>query len=173
MNKVEIGPGNKRIDNSWVTLGPYEADNIDIVVRWGIDSLPFKDNSIDLIYASHVLEHIWWYRSLDALKEAYRVLKKDACLELHVPDFEKLVHCYLNKHCGDSWRKFNDDDDFMTWLNGRIFTYGGPGNIHRAVFDERYLKKLLSLAGFSSILNGAPIRGHDHGYINLSLTGVK
>lgn len=171
--KIEIGPGTGRIDNSWITVAPYEAGNVDVVACWGEESLPFKDASVDLIYASHVLEHIWWYKTVEALKDVCRILKPGGKLEVHVPDFSVIVEAYRNKRCGDGWRAHNEDGDYMLWANGRIFTYGGPGNTHRATFDRQHLTKCLLKAGFTQVLPSAPIRGHNHGPINLGMTAIK
>lgn len=171
--KVEIGPGLQKIDPTWVTVGPFAADHVDYVARWGEDLLPFEDNSVDLIHASHVLEHIIWHKTIDALKDAHRILKSAGKIEIHVPNFKVIVDSYLKKKCGDPWRAHNKEGDFMKWVNGRIFTYGGPGNNHRSVFDNVYLRRCLLSAGFKEALLGAPIRGHNHGPINLSMTGIK
>jgi len=168
--KIEIGPGETRLDDSWTTLGPY---NSDIICRWGYEALPFENNTIDLIHASHVLEHIIWHKTIDALKEAHRILVPSGKIEIHVPNFKVIVDAYLKKKCGDPWRAHNKEGEYMKWVNGRIFTYGGPGNNHRAIFDEEYLKKCLLSAGFREVLLEAPVRGHNHGPINLAITGVK
>ena len=174
MIKIEIGPGPKKIDSSWITLGVIGGNPaVDKQFEWGKDKMPYANNSVDLIYASHCLEHVIWHKTVDALKEAYRVLKPGGKLEIHVPDFKKIMEAYSKQECGDPWRKFNDDGDFMTWINGRIFTYGGPGNLHYAVFDERYLIKQMKKAGFSNVVPGAVIRGADHGVVNLSVTATK
>lgn len=171
--KVEIGPGNAKIDSSWITIGPYKADHVDFVIDWGKEVLPFADNSVDLVYASHVLEHIWWYDTEFALREVYRVLKLGGKLEVHVPDFALIVESYKKKRCGDAWRKHNASGNYMRWVNGRIFTYGGPGNTHRAVFDKEYLEYCLRNSGFTSIQPFAKPRGYDHGTISLSMTATK
>lgn len=173
MKQIEIGPGKDRLGRDWLTVGPYEADHVDIIARWGEEPLPIEDNSVDLIYASHVLEHVWWYDTVSALADAHRMLVPNGVLELHVPDFEYIVQCYQQKKCGDQWFKYNEDKDYVTWANGRIFTYGGPGNIHRAIFDEAYLRRCLRKAGFEHVTLGAPVRGAGHGPIDLAMTAVK
>jgi len=173
--KLEIGPGSKRIDASWITMSPYTGNNIDIVARWGENRLPFGDETIDLIYASHVLEHIWWHKTISALREAYRILKLGGRLELHVPDFDVIMDAYLTKKCNDGWRKYNSEGDYMLWVNGRIFTYGGKGNTHRSIFNRPYLHQCLNSAGFNdlNIIDSAPIRGDSHGVIDLAVTAIK
>ncbi|MGY8966777.1 MAG: class I SAM-dependent methyltransferase, partial [Flavobacteriales bacterium] len=49
--------------------------------------LPFEDNQYDLILCNHVLEHI--PDDIKAMRELYRVLKKDGTLIAQVPLEEK------------------------------------------------------------------------------------
>ena len=75
--------------------------NIDVIplrhihyVR-NIDNLSiFKDYSVDLIYASHCLEHFPFSAVPIILKEWYRVLKPKGILRLSVPDFKLLLKIY-------------------------------------------------------------------------------
>ena len=175
--KLEIGPSEgTRIDGDWITLN--SLGTADYKAEWGTDRLPFDDGTFSLVYASHVLEHIPWFKTLDALKEVYRILEPKGLIEIWVPNFEYLVECYLVSKLGDDWRHENPNNDPMLWLNGRIFTYGGPlgladPNWHRAVFDVDYLQQCLEQAGFHSIANLEKPRGYDHGPINLGLSGIK
>jgi SAM-dependent methyltransferase len=145
---------------------------------WGDDPLPFVDGAFDLVYASHVLEHVPWFQAAFAASEAFRVLAPGGKLEVWVPDFAYLVDCYRIGICGDDWRKHNEKNDPMTWLNGRLFTYGGPGglgdpNWHRSAWDWGSLHNLFREAGFADIERLAKPRGHDHGPINIGISGRK
>lgn len=51
------------------------------------DDLPFKDNTIDFIFSSHVLEH--FFDPIKALKEWYRVIKKDGYIVMTIPHKER------------------------------------------------------------------------------------
>lgn len=163
MKILEIGPGT--VDAiSKVFPG---ADTLDGVVGaptyeavWGQDKLPVSDSTYDLVFASHVLEHVPWYRINFALTEVLRILKPGGQFEVYVPDFEWIVKSYAKRKCGDNWRVFNPDSDYMTWVNGRIFTYGEdateliseirpiPQTHHKSVFDDRYMAYCLDKAGF-------------------------
>jgi SAM-dependent methyltransferase len=164
---LEIGPGTT---NGRSIIFP-QADTVDgkvgqptASVLWGQEKFPFEDNTYDLVFASHVLEHVPWYRIDAALREVHRVLKPKGEVEIYVPDFGYIVSCYLNKRCGDNWRVFNPDNDWMTWVNGRIFTYGEdavellsaerpiPQTHHKTVFDSEFLLKCLRKAGFAGVL---------------------
>lgn len=173
-DKLEIGPGDVKLGEGWCTVSAEPGPSVDYVTEWGHKILPFPDNVFSLVYASHVLEHVPWFYTLDALREAWRVLKPQGVLEVWVPDLAYLFENYQSQTCGDDWRKHNPDGDFMLWLNGRLYTYGGSDhNWHRAVFDEPYLRRCMGDIGFASITRLNHPRGYDHGPINLGLAGVK
>ena len=183
---LEIGPGRYRLPG-FETLDIVGGCNIDYV--WdAAKRLPFKDNTFDLIYASHVLEHIPWYMTEQVLKEWVRVLKPGGWLEVWVPDGLKicktLVEAELegvNRIHEDGWYKFNPLRDPCVWAAGRIFSYGdGKGsknhpNWPRAIFTARYLKELFERVGLVDVreLDRSEVRGYDHGWINLGIKGRK
>ncbi len=49
------------------------------------ESIPFSDNSFDIIWCSHVLEHMGTYQQIHLFKEFNRVLKKGGRLFLFAP----------------------------------------------------------------------------------------
>lgn len=174
MLKLEIGPGPTKIASDWITVNSIKTESTDVVFEFGELQLPFADNHFDLVYMSHVLEHVPWQNTVRALIDVCRILKPGGIVEIWVPDFKKIVHAYLHGECGDNWRKYNLDNDYMTWVNGRIFTYDpGLNNYHRACFDSRYLEKCMSNAGFHQISDLTTPRGANHGIINLGKTGIK
>lgn len=64
---LEIGSGGGRIEG-FETVDVVGGPNVDYVYD-ASKSLPFNDNTFDLIYSSHVLEHIPWYLTEQVLKE--------------------------------------------------------------------------------------------------------
>ena len=68
---INIGSGNSRVHKKVYNLDIFAYDNVDIVCD--IEELPFKDNSIDIIINSAVLEHV--RDPQQVIKEIYRVLK--------------------------------------------------------------------------------------------------
>lgn len=176
MSKLEIGPGRKRLGDDWATLDCRRRYHVDIVHDLTSLPLPLDDSSFELIYMSHVLEHIPWTQTVDVLKDLLRVLSPGGRLEIWVPDLEKLVQAYIDPELvqNDGWYKYNPDKDVTRWFNGRLFTYGETrGNWHRAAFDRRFLSKCLLDAGFNSVDALDQPRGYDHGWINLGVVGIK
>ena len=68
------------------------------------DSIPFKNNTVDNIYCSHVLEHIENEYVIKFLKESYRVLKKKGVLRVACPDSEFLFNVSLFENEYWNWR---------------------------------------------------------------------
>ncbi len=183
---LEIGPGEKRIEG-FETINIIKNKNTDYVGD-AAKILYFPDNTFDIIYASHILEHVPWYQVEKTLKEWVRVLKKGGVLEVWVPDSLKIAKAFWDAeksgkrtYLKDGWFRFNEEKDPAKWFSGRMYSYGdGRGtkrhyNYHLAAFSERYLKELFRKVGLKKVERMVNIecRGHDHGWINLGVKGVK
>ena len=66
----------------WYNLDRHANSDVQIVADLE-EGLPFDDESVDLIYASHVFEHIRKFPEL--MQECHRVLKPRGVLSLKVP----------------------------------------------------------------------------------------
>lgn len=173
MKKLEIGAMRVKIDNSWENLDIAPSPIVDIVADIS-KPLPIEENTYDLIYMSHVLEHIPWYDTVKVLKELCRILKPNGVLEVCVPDFKKIVGVYHKQKIPDGWYMFNPNKDFMAWINGRLYAYyRGEQNWHHAAFDENHLYNCLREAGFSDIGIIEKPRTQGHGWVNLGMSGRK
>lgn len=101
----------------------FEAlDNLDYItgdiesplakVKMDIHEIPFEDNSLDIIFCNHVLEHV--DDDIQALNEIKRVLKKGGWAILQVPFFHPLPETtYEDKSITDPKereRAFGQDD---------------------------------------------------------------
>lgn len=183
---LEIGPGSKRLP-SFETLNAVGGPHIDYVAD-AAHRLPFATDTFELIYGSHVLEHIPWYRTVEVLKEWIRILKPGGHLEIWVPNGLAICQAFVAaENTGardfeqDGWYRFNPDRDPCTWASGRIFSYGdGTGrkddfNWHFALFSPRFLRAAMEEAGLVDIeaLPREAVRGYDHGWINMGFRGTK
>jgi predicted SAM-dependent methyltransferase len=127
-------PGFKHVDI-------IEAPHIDY--RCSVDNLcDFSDASVDMIYASHVLEHFGRHEVLPVLKGWYRVLKPGGLLRIAVPDFAAVVALYEQEGLQDGF----------SGLVGLIC--GGQRNqydFHKIIFDQKFLTYLLEKVGFRDV----------------------
>lgn len=99
----------------------------------------FPDNSIDLLYASHVIEHIPRGQLKAAFDEWYRVLKVGGIFRFGVPDFDKLIEVYqLSGHKVDS-------------IVNQLLGQDAPYDDHHTLWNFQYAEELLNEAGFKDI----------------------
>jgi len=105
----------------------------------------FSNNSVDLIYASHCLEHFHYSEVENVLKEWQRVLKKGGVLRLSVPDLDLLLKIYYANGA-------NPDTIIPQLLGGQNNKY----NFHYMVFNKNNLSDKLNKTGFSDIKTWIP-----------------
>ncbi|MDR0913319.1 MAG: methyltransferase domain-containing protein [Methanobrevibacter sp.] len=87
--KLHLGCGEKYLEG-FTHCDIRKYHHVDYVIP--VDDLPFDDESVDEIYACHVLEHFGRHEVLNVLKEWSRVLKTDGFLRIAVPDFDSIVN---------------------------------------------------------------------------------
>lgn len=179
LRKLEIGPKPGRLGPDWTTFDAEKRDYVDHVGLWGWEPLPFPDASFDLVYASHVIEHVPWWRASFALSEAFRILAPGGSIEIHTIDFAVVVAAYVNRSSLGKWKGVaeNYDSHYMTSISGRLFAYGSTladVQWHHACFDADYLSYLMEKAGFLHPERVKEPRGNDkHGIVNLGMRAWK
>ena len=91
--KLNIGCGSRYL-HGWENLDfrPVSPE----VKPWDLRRrLPYPDGSVDLVYSSHLLEHLSPEQAAALLKDALRVLKPGGVVRMVVPDLETLARGYL------------------------------------------------------------------------------
>jgi predicted SAM-dependent methyltransferase len=92
---VNLGCGN-RWHPAWINIdiapcGPgVIAHNLSL-------GIPFLDSSCDVVYHSHLLEHLRPEDALRFMQECYRVLKAGGIMRVATPDLERICRLYLEK----------------------------------------------------------------------------
>jgi len=135
--------------------------------------LPFKDNSIDAIYTSHTLEHIFPDRLPFVLSECRRVLKSGSPMRIVVPDIEKAIQAYIKGNY--KYLKDKRNPRKMKWLpdhplcclSSWFFTYKMSDNLndrmiggHVGVFNFDLMKQYLKKSAFNNIRKLSFGKGH-------------
>lgn len=140
MIKINMGCGCRDFGNDWIHIDGGNYPHLDFNDITELQQ--FEDNSVDLIYSSHVIEYFDREEIVDVLKEWNRILKKDGILRVAVPDFKSMANLYvkgkypLEKFLGPLYGK-------MKMSNQTIY--------HKTTYDFECLEKVLSLSGFSEI----------------------
>ena len=138
--KLHLGCG-KRYLEGFLHIDIADFDHIDY--KSSVDRLPMiDDNSVDLIYASHVIEYFDPIEVVEVLKDWKRVLKTDGILRLAVPNFQALIEIYI---------KTKDIKKILGPLYGMWETEDNKFIFHKTTYDEVSLKNILEDIGFTSV----------------------
>ena len=91
--KLHIGGEEKK--EGWKILNIQQKPDVDFIGDI-TDLGQFEDNSIEEIYASHVVEHVAQKKVETTLKGIHRVLKESGKFYVSVPDMDILCKIYLD-----------------------------------------------------------------------------
>lgn len=134
---IHIGSG-PLFDPRFVNIDIQPYPSVHILGNGAL--LDFPDDSIDLVYASHTIEHFPHREIQSVLSEWHRVLKPGGRLFLSVPDFEKLSRMYTQAQ--------------RTLREVQVFIMGSQGNLfdfHKSLFDRCSLTEMLVQTGFDRL----------------------
>ena len=140
MIKINMGCGWRDFGKDWIHIDGGDYPHLD---SKDIFSLPYEDNSVDLIYASHVIEYFNREEVKDVLNEWIRVLKPNGKLRLAVPNFEEMVTLYL------------DGEIELSAILGPLYGQMPMGEetiYHRTTYDYLSLENLLSELGMKNVV---------------------
>jgi len=139
--KIALGCGWRNYGKNWIHIdnGNYKHLDIKTDIR---DLSMIKNGSVDIIYASHVLEYFDRNEAELILWELYDKLKKDGELYLAVPDFEAMSYLYTNER--------TPLHRFVGPLYGKM-EMGDSTIFHKTVYDYASLGELLKSSDFKGV----------------------
>jgi predicted SAM-dependent methyltransferase len=146
--KLELGAGARTMEG-WtsVDMNGNRALNLDLTAP-----LPFPDNSVSMIYSSHLLEHFRITELFNLICECKRILKPDGIFTACVPNARIYIEAY---HCPENFNpdlfcrykpgyNFNSKIDYvnyMAYMDGH----------HKYMFDEENIIVILKKAGLRNV----------------------
>tara|TARA_B100001769_G_C22110128_1_gene600313 strand:+ start:41 stop:691 length:651 start_codon:yes stop_codon:yes gene_type:complete len=145
--KLELGSGSKKGKNGFITVDRFGAD-INYDLRKGI---PLKDNTVDYIYTSHMLEHIPFNELISFIQECKRVLKKNGVFSVCVPNAGLYLEAYNNKTQFKKQESMHqvaivNTGSLMDQVNYEAYMNGE----HCYMFDKENLVNTLKKGGFEN-----------------------
>ena len=118
------------------------------------NGIPASDNSLDVVYHSHMLEHLTNSEGIQFLGECNRVLRPGGAMRLLVPDLEKFAKKYIEGDdiFLDAYRKEALSDDKQLYpTRGTIFMGMLHNHGHKMGYDFETLYHLLIQTGFTDV----------------------
>lgn len=144
--RIQFGSSGNILEG-WLNL---QESNGDIT-----KPLPFRSDSVDFVFAEHVMEHVTPLQGFRFLKEVHRMLKKDGVVRIIVPDVDKI------------WRQA--DADYLDFIDKSMDTWWSWANAgtpkhpcddktavetilcchgHKAAYNEGLLYTFIEASGF-------------------------
>jgi len=140
------------------------AKHNDIIWANATNHIPLPDNSVEVLYTSHMLEHLDIEEAKLFLRESYRVLAPNGIIRIAVPDLRKLINRYITDGDSDKFientylalpRSKNLVDRLKNLLIGarhHHWMYDGP-SLCRLLSAHGFKKPTIVQAGSTSIPN--------------------
>lgn len=111
MKLVNVGCG-QHISTEWINLDLVSG--VRGVTRHDLrQGLPFSANQCDVVYHSHLLEHLTPTEARAFLLDCYRVLRPGGILRVVVPDLEGIARAYLRSLEASEQTGNTEDLDWM------------------------------------------------------------
>lgn len=144
---LHLGCGPKYLDGFInIDANPFLKTDLWLDARNG---LPFASETVDSIYATHVLEHFYPDELQRLLLEFARVLKREAGARLIVPSLPSAILAYTQER--KDWFTTHFPRRYES-LGGRFSNFVFCDGQHRLAFDFTYFEEVLTAAGFSRVL---------------------
>ncbi len=123
-------------------------------IRWAhaVRHIPESASSVDIVYSSHMFEHLDRTEAETFLAEVMRVLRPGGTLRLVLPDLRVRVDAYLSSGDGDRFVASLDicqgrPRTLKDRLQAAILGHRG----HLWMYDEQSLSGILAKAGFVEV----------------------
>ncbi|SOD81198.1 class I SAM-dependent methyltransferase [Spirosoma fluviale] len=82
-----------RYQTGWTNVD-YVSTGDGVLAHNLLQGIPFSENSFEVVYHSHILEHFSKADGKQFIQECYRVLKPNGTIRIAVPDLEQIVREY-------------------------------------------------------------------------------
>lgn len=153
--KLNIGCYINQFHHNWINLDVHDLNQF--AQQHGYryqqcdvkNGLPFATGSVDMVYSSHMFEHLSYDEGLAFLRECRRVIKPNGLMRFLVPDAEKLIARYYdtnNENGFDELAEISDGVEKAPTALRKLWELLMSG--HHAMYDGETLIHAMRSAGF-------------------------
>ncbi|MEO6424213.1 MAG: methyltransferase domain-containing protein [Bacteroidia bacterium] len=146
MKYLNLGCGTHySLAKEWTNID-FSSSGPGVIAHNLLKGIPFNDNSFDLVYHSHVLEHFSKEDGENLIAECYRVLKPGGILRVVIPDLEMIARNYLKyfdegvKNPNDELIRANYEWMKLEMYDQTVRNYGG-GDLAKYLFKKNIINE--------------------------------
>ncbi len=171
---LHVGPGHRnsgaKLPPAFLTAGwkelrlDIDPQNEPDILGSMLDMAAVASNSVDAIYSSHNVEHVYAHEVPQVLKEFLRVLKPDGFLVVTCPDLQTVATLVAEDKLGDAaYQSVAGPITPLDILYGHTTSLAAGNHYmaHKCGFTLKTLTQALHTAGFASSAGKRRVRGLD------------
>ncbi len=140
-----LGSGRAPIQG-WTNVDYYFPADVQLDLRFGI---PVPDDSVELIYSEHLIEHLSLDANIRLFRECQRVLGPNGRMRIATPDLADIVRDYRDgwrRHDWVNWDEHRWIDSGTRMINTAVREWG-----HVYLWDGDELARRLTDVGFVNV----------------------
>ena len=165
MDKLEIGGGSNPAEGYLnVDINPECSPDIvgdiraffspDVKIEDYPELMEIEDSQFAEIRVIHFIEHIEWIYQKPMFQWFCERLAPRGKLVIETPDLEWIARSYIKNRRNGQYPSehpdLNDVNDFVPWVNFKLFSGCSPGDYHHSMFDKVWMRRTLREAGFTA-----------------------
>lgn len=156
----------EKYGDDWTLVDLHAKDGT--ITNWNATELPVGDETVEVIYTSHLLEHLPHVQTKSVLKHWYNKLKRGGTLIINVPDLEWACKQVLKKSqnglLDGYYNQWEGEHGLLSVIYG---SQSHEGEYHKAGFIVDELVNLLSDLGYKVKETKQFVDAHEMGVIYL------
>ena len=148
--KLQLGAGEHPRDG-WLNtdLHDYRLGHVYLDVR---RRFPLPEESFDVVYSEHMLEHLTYEQGQRCLRECLRVLRPGGRIRIATPSLERLAALYDGQQTRYvEWAVETLEPETTAPLPGVVINNFFRSWGHRFIYDPQTLRHALTEAGFVDV----------------------
>ena len=139
---MKLHIGGKEIKEGWKILNIQKFEGVDFLGDIS-DLSQFKNNSVQEVYASHVIEHVPQKKINETLKGVHRILSENGKFYISVPDMDVLCKIFIDSKAPTEV-KFHT---MRMMFGGQVDDF----DFHYFGWNFEFMRDFLTKAGFKRI----------------------
>jgi SAM-dependent methyltransferase len=164
VRKLHLGAGENLL-TGWLNTDLHDYGRRELVYLDVRKRFPFPNESFDVVFSEHMLEHLTYAEGQHCLRECFRVLRPDGRVRIATPSLERLARLYDGGELRERyirWAVETLEPELDAPLPGAVVNNFFRSWGHRFIYDAQTLRHALETAGFADVAESAvgELEGH-------------